>query len=559
MLIYNLLHNFHISGHVHKMVWSFVFLISLYLFQLSHGVSSVAVALQSMSTRCCAFNFCTNNATKITKWKKEFCVVHNIHHGLGSCICDPPFYLFPFPTELKDSYARQKWASIVNRKNGSENWKPKEDSRVCSKHFVDGRPTAVNPYPTLNLGYTPHKPITSRPPPKERISLSEATPAKRKKLILQGTSTDTCTEKPTCTSELKDCEINPTENDKIAQLEAKVKELEIKLASKIDEKSKVHVQNEPKKFQLCTVMKSDAKIKFYTGFPNITSFNVIYQSILPHLHKVHYWKGPKRLCNPLKQKNKFSRNLRTLSPKEEMIMCLMKLRLGLLNEDIADRFGVSATHVSNVLTTWLKLLGSVLGTLVFNPPKEVVRANLPPSFKNNIYKDVRHIIDCTEIFIETPNSLEVAAQTWSDYKHHHTAKILVSITPSGMINFVSEAWTGRASDKFVTMNCGFLNIVEPYDKVMADRGFPIKEELLLLNAELLIPPGRRGVSQMSTSDVAKTKAIANRRIFVEQAIRRMKYFHILKNEIPLTMIHHIDDIVKIISGICNMYPPLPRY
>ena len=128
-----------------------------------------------------------------------------------------------------------------------------------------------------------------------------------------------------------------------------------------------------------------------------------------------------------------------------------------------------------------------------------------------------------------------------------------------MINFVSEAWTGRASDKFVTMNCGFLNIVEPYDKVMADRGFPIKEELLLLNAELLIPPGRRGVSQMSTSDVAKTKAIANRRIFVEQAIRRMKYFHILKNEIPLTMIHHIDDIVKIISGICNMYPPLPRY
>ena len=525
---------------------------------------NVSSQLEAMSTRCCAFNFCTNNATKITKWKKQFCEIQNIQYGLGSCICEPPFYLFPFPTERKDNYTRQKWASIVNRKNVSENWTPKEDSRVCSEHFVGGKPTPTNPYPTLKLGYTPHKPITSRPPPKDRPPLSEVIPAKRTKLI---NKTDVSDESA---SPIHDCDVvedipcekpqdvvNSVESecDKIALLEAKIKELEIKLSS--DEKSKVHVPT--KRFDLCAVMKSDAKVKFYTGFPNVASFNVIYQCILPHLHKVRYWKGPKRLCNPLKQKNRFSKNIRTLTPKEEMVMCLMKLRMGLLNEDIADRFGVSTTHVSSVFTTWLKLLSSVMGTLVFNPPKDVVKANLPPSFKNTTYRDVRHIIDCTEVFIETPNNLEVAAQTWSDYKHHHTAKLLVSITPAGMINFVSEAWTGRASDKCVTMNSGFMNIVEPYDKVMADRGFPIKEELMLLRAELLMPPGRRGVSQMSRSDVLKTKAIANRRIYVEQAIRRMKKIHIIKNELPLTLIQHIDDIVKIIAGICNLYPPLPRY
>ena len=80
-----------------------------------------------------------------------------------------------------------------------------------------------------------------------------------------------------------------------------------------------------------------------------------------------------------------------------------------------------------------------------------------------------------------------------------------------------------------------------------------------MRAELLIPPGRRGVSQMSSTDVRLTKDIANRRIYVEKAIRRMKCFRILKFEVPISLMHHLDDIIKTIAGICNLYPPLPRY
>ena len=116
-----------------------------------------------MSTRCCAFNSCTNNATKITQWQKQICPIHNVNQGLASCICEPPFRLFPFPTTRRDDQSRKKWASIVNRKNGSENWEPVPDSRVCSEHFLDKRPTPENPYPSLKLGYTPYKPVKSRP------------------------------------------------------------------------------------------------------------------------------------------------------------------------------------------------------------------------------------------------------------------------------------------------------------------------------------------------------------------------------------------------------------
>lgn len=94
---------------------------------------------------------------------------------------------------------------------------------------------------------------------------------------------------------------------------------------------------------------------------------------------------------------------------------------------------------------------------------------------------------------------------------------------------------------------------------MADRGFTIREDLALVSAELFIPPGRRGASQISTDEIWKTKEIANRRIYIEQAIRRMKSFRILKCELPLTLAQHLDFIIRTIAGICNMYPPLPKY
>ena len=66
---------------------------------------------------------------------------------------------------------------------------------------------------------------------------------------------------------------------------------------------------------------------------------------------------------------------------------------------------------------------------------------------------------------------------------------------------------------------------------MADRGFTIAEDLLLHRADLFIPPGKRGQEQFMKADVQKTKTIANVRIFVQQVIRQLKTFRIIKNEV----------------------------
>ena len=309
-------------------------------------------------------------------------------------------------------------------------------------------------------------------------------------------------------------------------------------------------------------LRTDAKINFYTGLPNRAAFDNLYDVLAPKMSKLRFWRRPSGLPRGIR---KFSRSPKKFGPsrkvslKNQFLLTLMKLRLGLLNEDLADRFGISGATCSRILTTTLKFLASQLKCLIFNPSKEVQKANLPRRFKSHSYRNVRHIIDCTEVFIETPKNLEVKAQTWSNYKHHQTVKCLVSITPNGHFNFVSDAWGGRVSDKVLTQNCGFLDLLERDDVVLADRGFPIAEDVALHHAHLHIPPGRRGAQQMTQADVAKTKEIANLRIFVEQAIRRLKTFRLLKYEVPITLLPHIDNILTVCAALCNLLPPLVQY
>ena len=91
----------------------------------------------------------------------------------------------------------------------------------------------------------------------------------------------------------------------------------------------------------------------------------------------------------------------------------MRLWLALLNEDVADRFGISPTLCSNTFTTWIRIISQVLGhTLVKWLPREPIRRNLPKSFKTiKGYNKCRVILDCSEVFIERHKSLHVQATT----------------------------------------------------------------------------------------------------------------------------------------------------
>lgn len=78
---------------------------------------------------------------------------------------------------------------------------------------------------------------------------------------------------------------------------------------------------------------------------------------------------------------------------------------------------------------------------------------------------------------------------YSNYKDSYTVKVLICITSDDYICKVSKAYGGKATDSYITNDSGFLNLIEPDDLILADKGFSqIKSELSKRNATLVIPP-----------------------------------------------------------------------
>ena len=151
--------------------------------------------------------------------------------------------------------------------------------------------------------------------------------------------------------------------------------------------------------------------------PTKKTFDNLYQLLLPKVRILKRWHGPSKVSSPAKQfdaSTKKAGRLRKWNVKNEFLLTLMKLRLGLLNQDLGDRFHISATTVCKILTTWVAFLSAnLVPALLFNSPKEAVELTLPKSFQTPVYCKVRHVIDCTEVFIEKRKDLQLQALTWS--------------------------------------------------------------------------------------------------------------------------------------------------
>ena len=164
-------------------------------------------------------------------------------------------------------------------------------------------------------------------------------------------------------------------------------------------------------------------MNLYTGLSSTEVFSAVFNLIESYLPSISYWVGPYRVCRQQKPYSKLRQYKdhqfkRKLSHKDEFFLTLMRLWLGLLNKDIADRFGISPTLSSRIFTTCIRAPSKLLGhALITWLPQEAVRSNLPSVFIKAGYKKYRVILDCAEVFIERLikiKSLINQACTWSE-------------------------------------------------------------------------------------------------------------------------------------------------
>ena len=290
-------------------------------------------------------------------------------------------------------------------------------------------------------------------------------------------------------------------------------------------------------FGVTQIQGNDQKTKFYTGLPTWGVFLHIFCFISPCVSP------SSKLCL-----------------EDEMLLVLVRLRLGLFMQDIANRFKIPLSVASKVFQTWLDVMFIRLAFLISWPKREINHQNMPAAFKN-LYPQCRCIIDCSEIFIETPKCYNTRSKTYSNYKKHNTIKFLIGITPVGTISYLSQCWGGRVSDKNLTQKSNFFQMLEHGDTVLADRGFTIAEDLAVHGAKLEIPAFTRGKTQLSQRDVELSKQLSSVRIHVERVIGHLKNkYTLLKGPLPVTLLKHkgdkgyanIDKILVVCAALTNL-------
>ena len=193
-----------------------------------------------------------------------------------------------------------------------------------------------------------------------------------------------------------------SECDDVAKLQTEVEELRAQLT--IDEATLGKSL-----FRLENIRYDNDLIKLYTGFSDYDTPIAFYEEILEGDAKVmRQWQGKnsKNHYDEIK-----SGRLRKLSLIDQFFLTLVRLHLGLLELDLANRFNISKSSVSRITCTWINLMHHSLKAIERYPPWHIVKKYMPKVFED--YPNTRLIIDTTEFSIERPSSLLSLSCTFS--------------------------------------------------------------------------------------------------------------------------------------------------
>ena len=457
---------------------------------------------------------------------------------------NPELSFFAFPKEEKLNKA---WKTRIRR----ENWEPSKFTTVCSRHFSPSDIRPPNPNTPLKfqkrklkLNVEPHlnlrgKGIDEREETRtSRTSVkARSTEIESKNAAQLGQPVVPSTAEPKAQHE-NDAPITSPHDDEVRDLKLQIERLRSKLdlSQKDVSALKQEVKTVSSKLFRHANLSSE-QIHSYSSLDTET-FDVL-SAYLRRFEPINYWSGTA---------------VSSISHDDQLLICLMKLKFNMPLFDLADRYSVSRTTITNIYITYLHLIHEVIfkAIMVNNVPSvEKNRSCLPEAFGD--FSNCRIIIDCTEFTVENPRGkLNAASLLFSNYKHNLTAKYLIGVAPNGAVTYVSDGYMGSTSDKIVTDDSGVLNHLKAGDLILADKGFLI-HDIMPHGVFLNLPAFLRGKKQFTKAIFSRK--IARSRIHVERAIERMRNYAIL-TKVAAKERWYCDVIVQVCGALVNMQSPL---
>ncbi len=485
-----------------------------------------------------------------------YCSVVNCHRNTKAHNDKVRFFKFPSNNPEK----RQLWIQALKRVNPDGTpWQPTESSRVCSDHFISGNhsPTRTDPdykptkFPTAHIREKSNSDIERFERARAR-SLSQTVRA----LTLEQPAEDLACHDDDDSHRQKHVSTQASEGSKnpcssfTVTYESVDSEVTVKNGHFLCNKGTQYSTKTSSEIAVAT--NSVVTQEFSHGVQKnlgFGSFNLETMTERKFTAFTGIQKNLFRYILDLAEDEIFdSKNIRR---DEKLALFLAAIKLNASYAALGGMFEIGEHAASNHFEQMLGVMVKIAKTGVIWYSKDKVKARLPPSFKA-LYPDCRVIIDCSEIQCEIPGTLKERTLLYSHYKSRHTLKFLIGCAPSGEIMFISQTFGGRTTDTEATIKSGFVDLLESNDAVLADKGFPnIENDVNTKGGLLVMPPFKQKNRQFSTSENRQAYECAAVRVHVERCIARMKIFeclHFVRRE----QFRHIDDVLYVISYLCNM-------
>ena len=96
---------------------------------------------------------------------------------------------------------------------------------------------------------------------------------------------------------------------------------------------------------------------------------------------------------------------KVLTKFEQLLLCLIHLRLGVSVGDLSKRFQVSKETVSPIFLDMLEVLYVYLKPLINWPERPELQTSTPQCFVDNFGRRITVLIDCFESYINQPKNV----------------------------------------------------------------------------------------------------------------------------------------------------------